>query len=89
MRKFIGSVMGSDSYGIPIGPYASRLLAEALLIDVDASLEAQHVDFVRWVDDYNVVRTCKKAVTDYRTRHGVTEPIRTIDLSGVFWQKPA
>src|SRR5207244_526594 len=41
------------------------------------------------VDDYNVVRTCKKAVADYRTRHGVTEPIRTIDLSGVFWQKPA
>jgi len=28
-------------------------LAEAVMIDVDASLQSQQVDFVRWVDDYN------------------------------------
>ncbi len=54
VRKFIGSVMGRNSYGIPVGPYASRLLGEAVLIDVDASLQSQRVDFVRWVDDYNI-----------------------------------
>jgi hypothetical protein len=54
VKKFIANIMGRDSYGIPVGPYASRLLAEALLIDVDASLQAQGVDFVRWVDDYSI-----------------------------------
>lgn len=54
VKKLIGNIMGMDSYGIPVGPYASRLLAEALLIDVDASLQSQGVDFVRWVDDYNM-----------------------------------
>ncbi len=54
VKKFIGNVMGRDSYGIPVGPYASRLLAEALLIDVDASLQSQNIDFVRWVDDFSI-----------------------------------
>jgi hypothetical protein len=54
VRKLVGSIMGRDSYGIPIGPYASRVLAEGLLIDVDAALLAQGIDFVRWVDDYNI-----------------------------------
>lgn len=54
VKKFIGNVLGRDSYGIPVGPYASRLLAEALLIDVDASMQSRGVDFVRWVDDFSI-----------------------------------
>ena len=54
VRKLIGNLMSRDSYGIPVGPYASRLLAEALLIDVDSSLQGQGVDFVRWVDDFTI-----------------------------------
>lgn len=54
VRKLICNLMGRNSYGIPVGPYASRLLGEAVLIDVDASLQSQGVDFVRWVDDYNI-----------------------------------
>ncbi|MDH5573758.1 MAG: RNA-directed DNA polymerase, partial [Gammaproteobacteria bacterium] len=46
--------MGKNSYGIPVGPYASRVLAEALLIDVDAYLHSNKINFVRWVDDYNI-----------------------------------
>jgi hypothetical protein len=63
VRKFIGNLMGRNSYGIPVGPYASRLLGEGILIDVDASLQSQNVDFVRWVDDYNVF--CK---TEYEAQ---------------------
>uniref|UniRef100_A0A832MLP4 Macrocin O-methyltransferase n=1 Tax=Eiseniibacteriota bacterium TaxID=2212470 RepID=A0A832MLP4_UNCEI len=37
------------------------------------------------VDDYGVIPACRQAVEDYRARHGVTEPIRTIDWSGVYW----
>ncbi|MGC4049129.1 MAG: RNA-directed DNA polymerase [Paludibaculum sp.] len=54
VRKLIASLMGGNSYGIPVGPYASRLLGEAVLIDVDAALQNHRVNFVRWVDDYNI-----------------------------------
>ena len=53
VRKLIANLMGRNSYGIPVGPYASRVLAEAVLIDVDAFLHSNKMDFVRWVDDYN------------------------------------
>jgi hypothetical protein len=39
------------------------------------------------VDDYGAFATCRKAVHDYRKAHGITEEIRYIDWTGVFWQK--
>lgn len=54
VKKLVSNLMGRNSYGIPVGPYASRVLAEALLIDVDAYLHSNGVDFVRWVDDYSI-----------------------------------
>ncbi|MDP1831347.1 MAG: RNA-directed DNA polymerase [Geothrix sp.] len=54
VRKLIGNLMERNSYGIPVGPYASRLLGEAILIDVDATLQSKGINFVRWVDDYNI-----------------------------------
>lgn len=63
VRKLIGNLMGRNSYGIPVGPYASRLLGEAVLIDVDATLQSQGINFVRWVDDYNIF--CK---TEYEAQ---------------------
>jgi hypothetical protein len=54
VRKFLGHVAGRNSYGIPIGPYASRVLAEAVLTDVDATLQSDGIDFIRWVDDYTI-----------------------------------
>ncbi len=56
-RVLVGKMMsylaGGNSYGIPVGPFASRLLGEAVLIDVDAALLSEGINFVRWVDDYN------------------------------------
>jgi hypothetical protein len=40
------------SYGIPVGPPASRLLGEAVLVDVDSSLISFGIDFIRYVDDF-------------------------------------
>lgn len=57
IKKLVSSLMGRNSYGIPVGPYASRILAEALLIDVDSTLQSKNVNFVRWVDDYNIFCT--------------------------------
>ena len=38
--------------GIPVGPTASYVLAEAALLNVDRRLERESIDFVRYVDDY-------------------------------------
>jgi Reverse transcriptase (RNA-dependent DNA polymerase) len=43
-----------DSYGLPIGGNASRILAEAALIAVDDYLRSLKVQFCRFVDDYRV-----------------------------------
>jgi hypothetical protein len=40
--------------GLPVGPTASYLLAEAALLDVDRRLQDDGVDFVRYVDDYSL-----------------------------------
>jgi hypothetical protein len=54
VKKLVAKLIGGNSYGIPVGPYASRLLGEAVLIDVDVHLQSRGVDFARWVDDYNL-----------------------------------
>ena len=41
------------------------------------------------VDDYGAVPACKQAVHDYRSREGIREDLRSIDWSGVFWQRQA
>ena len=52
VRKFLMKLADGKSYGLPIGPLASGILAEAILIDVDAALIDQKFDFIRWFDDY-------------------------------------
>ena len=39
------------------------------------------------VDDYGCYASCRQAVHDYREAHGVTDEIREIDWTGVYWQK--
>jgi O-methyltransferase len=39
------------------------------------------------IDDYHAIEACRKAVTDYRQQHEVTDEIIDIDGSGVFWRK--
>ncbi|WP_165971224.1 RNA-directed DNA polymerase [Luteimonas terrae] len=80
VKKLIGNLMGKDSYGIPVGPYASRLLAEALLIDVDTQLKTSGVDFARWVDDFVIFTKSEYEAQSVLftlgewlyTRHGLT-----------------
>lgn len=43
-----------DSYGIPVGNVASRILAEAALIDIDNYLVSEGINFTRYVDDYRL-----------------------------------
>lgn len=43
-----------DSYGLPVGSNASRILAEAELIEIDNYLISKKIEFVRFVDDYRI-----------------------------------
>lgn len=43
-----------SSQGIPVGPAASIILAEAALIDVDQFIAQRGLDHVRYVDDYRI-----------------------------------
>ena len=44
----------SQSYGIPVGPAPSRLIAEIAVDDVDKILRSEHITFVRYMDDYRL-----------------------------------
>jgi O-methyltransferase len=39
------------------------------------------------VDDYGFLEACRRAVHDFRRCHGITEPIRAVDWTGVYWQR--
>jgi hypothetical protein len=38
------------------------------------------------VDDY-AIPSCYQAITDYRSRFGISEPLQDIDGTGVFWRR--
>jgi O-methyltransferase len=38
------------------------------------------------IDDY-AIGLCRKAVDDFRSRHGIAEPLERIDWTGAFWKK--
>jgi SAM-dependent methyltransferase len=41
------------------------------------------------IDDYGAIPACKQAVEDFRTANQITEPLKVVDWTGVWWRKPA
>ena len=41
------------------------------------------------VDDYGAVEGCRRAVDEFRERHGITTPLEPIDWTGVWWRREA
>lgn len=39
------------------------------------------------IDDYGAIEQCRKAVTDYRNKLGITERIQQSDWTEIWWQK--
>jgi hypothetical protein len=39
------------------------------------------------IDDYGALEPCRKAVTDFRNKHAITEPLEMVDWTGAFWRK--
>lgn len=41
------------------------------------------------IDDYGTIEACRLAVDTFREERGITEPIRRIDWTGVYWRRDA
>lgn len=68
-----------DSYGLPVGSNASRILAEASLIEVDNYLLSKKINFCRFVDDYRIF--AKDAATAH---HWLSLLVDRLSKEGLF-----
>ncbi len=49
------------SHGIPVGPAATRLLAEIAITDIDRALISEGIQYVRFSDDFRIFCDSEKA----------------------------
>jgi len=54
IENFLSRLNDSSSQGIPVGPAASIVMSEAVLIDVDLSLKDLGVAHIRYVDEFRI-----------------------------------
>jgi len=93
LMRFLEHWSNGTSYGIPVGPLASNILAEALLVQVDEFLISIDADFVRYIDDYYIFKNseseCIKVLHELGERldqehlslnMAKTRPMTTTDL---------
>ena len=69
----------SNSYGLPVGSNASRILAEAELIEVDNYLTRHNVSFCRFVDDYRIFGENAATVDE-----GLERLVKSLRREGLF-----
>lgn len=63
VERFLQNLtLDAETYGIPIGPAASRPLAEAALIQIDDALLGSGIDFIRYIDDFVIFGTTRETV---------------------------
>jgi hypothetical protein len=72
IKKLLESLTAKVSRGIPVGPHATHLLAEATLIPVDNSLVSQGVNFCRFVDDFVIFANSEDEARAYLYRFSDT-----------------
>lgn len=60
IMKFLQVCSSNDSYGLPVGGPASRLLAELALADTDRHLDSKKIAFCRYADDYTIFASSKE-----------------------------
>lgn len=54
IEAFLSTLNSKSSQGVPVGPAASIVMAEAVLIDVDVFLRDQGIPHTRYVDDIRI-----------------------------------
>jgi reverse transcriptase-like protein len=71
VESFLNVLTGKQSQGLPVGPFASIVLAEACLIDVDNFLLRKDVPFTRYVDDFRIFCTSRRQAIELK--HALAE----------------
>lgn len=71
--KFLSKVNTGNSFGLPVGGPAARILAEAVLNRTDKLLRTRRVEFLRFVDDYMIFGN-----SENETRSAVLEASRAL-----------
>ena len=56
----LGAWRAGQSFGLPVGPSASRLIAEVAVHDVDQALLGERLTFTRYIDDYRIFCNSRK-----------------------------
>ncbi|MEC8009303.1 MAG: RNA-directed DNA polymerase [Pseudomonadota bacterium] len=64
IEKFISKLNSKASQGIPVGPAASIVMAEAIMIDIDEFLREKDVFHTRYVDDFRIYSDSKEQLVD-------------------------
>lgn len=54
LMKLLNQWSGGDSYGIPVGPSASRIIADVAIDDIDQYMLAEGASFCRYADDFRI-----------------------------------
>ena len=54
IKKAIKSIRAKQSFGLPVGGAAARILAELALVDIDNLLSQRGIAFTRFVDDFRL-----------------------------------
>ena len=60
IERFLSTLNNKASKGIPVGPVASIVLAEAIMIDIDNFLINKGVFHTRYVDDFRIFSNSKE-----------------------------
>lgn len=60
IERFLSNINGKSSQGVPVGPAASIIMAEAVMIDIDQFLIDKGVYHTRYVDDFRVFSDSKE-----------------------------
>lgn len=66
IEHFVSRLNRSISRGIPVGPTASHILAEAILLDVDQFISGCGFNFTRYVDDYRIFSNNRRKLEEFR-----------------------
>lgn len=75
VEKILLEWSAQQSRGIPVGPYASILLAEVCLNDVDSFLLRKNYIFTRYVDDFRIFTKTEEEAR--KALHDLTEYLHT------------
>lgn len=92
IKKLLQSVRALQSFGIPVGSAASRLIAESVLSDTDKFLRDKGLRFTRFVDDFRIIVSDEKEAHSFLCQlaeHLMTTEGLSLNASKTYFDRAA